>query len=850
MPPRRDPSPPSRRRRPPVVWCRPQRIDADRKGPIIRSLSRDEAHHLDSPAPVFTTATAAPTWEEGVVVGSGRIGAVAHGPADAITVSLAHERWFPPVNPRPAAPDLRPRLAEIRRALLAGDADTASAELMAGARDSGYGDGLVWTDPLGICATLVIRTPDGVTRMRRTMDPAGGESAVEWTDAAGGRHALRLLAPQDGEACWLALESDRAVEVALELGLGAGDATSFDTGVPDASASVRASVAGGARGILTAEAGAGDDAVRSVTAVDAGGAVDAGDAGGAWEADGGSARTTVRVGPDAPRLIRLAVATGPAASAPAPDPTPAPVPTWSDLRAAQRTTHGRLVAASALDLGGTADAHADATTEDLWAAARAGDPAARRRVVEVAYLTGRANVIASTGELPPTLQGVWQGTWRPAWSADYTLNGNVQDGAMAGMIATGTPELARSVLALVLPHLDDFRDNARRVFGAEGMLLPARMSTHGRADHLSADYPHPFWIGCGGWILRIAADAVSATGDRGIVDDRLWELAEGVLRFAETATVLVDGVRRLVPSYSPENTPRGERVPAATDATMDVAILRDAARATALLGRARGDSSLDARWSAVVADLPPYRVADDGTLAEWLDPRWPEQVAHRHASQLHPVGTGTDPAFLGDGAEAVRLRAAAARTVAAKVAWRAEDPTAPPGRMEMAFGLVQVGRAAAALGDAEAALTCAEWLAVGHWSPALTTWHDAGRIFNLDASGGLPGLVAAMLLGSDEGTLKILPALPAAWARGSVTGLRARGGLVVDRLAWDPEGAELVVRRVPGAGWLAPAGGTALRLPRAASVRVDGRAHDADFRVEIGDEPVRVEVDRAPQRVL
>ncbi|OUE03065.1 hypothetical protein CMMCAS08_11865 [Clavibacter michiganensis subsp. michiganensis] len=528
---------------------------------------------------------------------------------------------------------------------------------------------------------------------------------------------------------------------------------------------------------------------------------------------------------------------------------PATTPAWDELRAAQRATHGRLVAASALDLHGEApadDADADPhpTTEGLWAAARAGDPAARRRVVEVAYTSGRAAIISSTGELPATLQGVWQGTWRPAWSADYTLNGNVQNGGIASLIPTGTPELARTLLELVLPHLDDFRENARRVHGAEGMLLPARMSTHGRADHFDADYPMPFWQGCGGWILRVAADAVATTGDRGIVDDRLWELAEGVLRFAETATVMVDGVRRLVPSYSPENTPGGERVPAATDATMDVAILRDAARATALLGRARGDDSLDARWAAVVRDLPPYRVADDGTLAEWLDPRWPERIAHRHASQLHPLWDEIDPAFVGDGDESARLRAAAAATVAAKIAWRAEDPTAPPGRMGMAFGLVQVGLAAAALGDGEAALTCVEWLAVDHWSPALTSRHDAGRIFNLDASGGLPALVAAMLVGSDAGSLAVLPALPGAWARGSVTGLRARGGLVVDRLDWDPDGASLTVRRVPGADWL-----TALRLPRAASVRVDGREHDAGARIAFVKDAVRIEIRWLPEPV-
>ncbi|WP_435093994.1 glycosyl hydrolase family 95 catalytic domain-containing protein [Clavibacter michiganensis] len=728
---------------------------------------------------------------------------------------------------------------------------------MAGARDSGYGDDLVWTDPLGICATLVIRTAGGVADMRRTMDPAGGESAISWTDLAGGRHALRLVAPRDGSACWLALESDRDSVTVVELGLGAGDTTALYTGGPDASAAVRASVAGGARGTLTAEAGAGDDALRSVTAVDAPGAGDAGgasDAGSAWDVDGGSARTTVRTGPSATALLRLAVAVGPASAAPTPDGPPPTTPAWDDLRAAQRATHGRLVAASALDLHGQAparDADADPhpTTEDIWAAARAGDPAARRRVVEIAYLSGRAAIISSTGELPATLQGVWQGTWRPAWSADYTLNGNVQNGGIASLIPTGTPELARTLLELVLPHLDDFRENARRVYGAEGMLLPARMSTHGRADHFDADYPMPFWQGCGGWILRVAADAVATTGDRGIVDDRLWELAEGVLRFAETATVMVDGVRRLVPSYSPENTPGGERVPAATDATMDVAILRDAARATALLGRARGDGSLDARWAAVVRDLPPYRVADDGTLAEWLDPRWPERIAHRHASQLHPLWDEIDPAFVGDGDEAARLRAAAAATVAAKIAWRAEDPTAPPGRMGMAFGLVQVGLAAAALGDAESALTCVEWLAVDHWSPALTSRHDAGRIFNLDASGGLPALVAAMLLGSDAGSIAVLPALPGAWARGSVTGLRARGGLVVDRLDWDPDGASLMVRRVPGADWLAPADGTALRLPRAASARVDGREHDAGERIAFGEDAVRVDLAWLPEPV-
>ncbi|WP_185020181.1 MULTISPECIES: glycosyl hydrolase family 95 catalytic domain-containing protein [unclassified Rathayibacter] len=799
-----------------------QALPRARKEPIISSI--DSA---SSRTDLLVTATAAPTWEEGLIVGSGRVGAVVHGPADALTVSLAHERYFLPVNARPAAPDLAGLREELRSALLAGDADAASEALIRGARSSGYDGGLIWTDPLGICATVSIRTAGGVASSRRLIDPRLGEVAVEWTDLDGGRHAVRLIAPHGGESVRLCVESDRDGESVVELGLGAGDATSFDTGVPDASAVVEASVEGGATGRLVALAGTGSaetggERVRAVVTAATGTP---------WQVEGDITRSVAPVAAGAPRLLRVDLSLS--------DGEPvADDLSWTDLRAAQRDGHGRLVGASALDLAGASTA---VLTEDLWDEARAGDEGARRRVVELAYLSGRANIVASTGELPPTLQGVWQGTWRPAWSADYTLNGNVQNGAMAGMIPTGTPELALSILELVLPHLDDYRENARLVYGAEGMLLPSRMSTHGRADHFAASYPHLFWTGCGGWVLRLAADAVAATGDRGIVDDRLWELAEGVLRFAETGTTVVDGVRRIVPSYSPENTPGGARSPLAVDATIDVAVLRDAARATALLGRARGDDALDERWARVVAELPEYRVADDGTLAEWIDPRFSEEIAHRHASQLYPLWYGGDAAFEGDAPAAVRLRAAAAATVAAKIAWRAEAPTAPPGRMEMAFGLVQVGTAAAALGDAESALTCAEWLAVEHWSPTLTTRHDAGRIFNLDASGGLPGLVAAMLLGSDDESLTVLPALPSVWARGAVTGLRARGGLVVDRLEWSPGRASLWVRRLPGAEWLAPAGGTRLRTLRGAVLRVDGR--EVSGGLPIGAEAVRVDVE-------
>lgn len=781
--------------------------------------------------PVFHTTTPAPTWEDGLITGSGRVGGVLFGPADELRLSLSHERFFLPANPRPPAPDIAPSLPLIREAILAGDSTRASALVTEAARRSGYDGDLIWTDPLGICATLAIATPGGASEVRRSIDPEHGEVAVSWTDSSGGRHTVRALAPRDSESIYVAVESETGAVTELALGLTGDAAHALETGAPDYSGAVRATceVEGDTGRVRTQTA----DAAMTSTVTARGRLT--------WarSADGGPLRARMIVPPGAREIIGIDLSVGAQARTPA-GPDQDAGADWASLRERQSATHGALVRASRLELGGTEFA----TTEALWDAAHSGDAGARRGVIEAAYLSGRAHAIAATGELPPTLQGVWQGSWKPAWSADYTMNGNLQNGGIAGLIATGTPELATSLLNLVLPFLDDYRENARHIFGAEGMLLPSRMSTHGLANHFHEHFPHLFWVGCGGWVLRFAADLVATTGDRSVVDDELWQLVEGVLRFGETATVATEDGRSFVPNYSPENAPEPGGSPLIADSTIDVAIYRDAARAARVLAEARDDHSLDERWRRLAASLPAFRRADDGTLAEWISPLWPENIAHRHASQLYPLWYEPDPAFEGSGPEAASLRDAAAATIAAKLAWRAEAPTAPPGRMEMAFGLVQLGLAAAALGDARSALTCVEWLAMDHWRPALTTTHDAGSIFNLDASGGLPAVVAAMLVNSTVDSLSILPALPEEWSRGSITGLRARGGIVVDRLAWDEDGCVLTLRRLPEARWLRPDG--RVRVTSRRPFLIEGRPAD-DVTIVIGEEPVtlRVEWDRS-----
>lgn len=443
-------------------------------------------------------------------------------------------------------------------------------------------------------------------------------------------------------------------------------------------------------------------------------------------------------------------------------------------------------------------------------------------LLERLFDSGRYLLLSASGLLPPRLPGLWQGDWDSAWSGAITCNANLNL-QLAGAVTTGVPAAVEAVADLVRDRLEDWRVNARRIFGTGGIAAPAHTDGgSGLSSHFAADYPHQAWTAGADWLLVPLLDHVAATGDEDFLRARVLPALTELAVFYEDFLSRVDSDGRviLVPSYSPENAPGG-RCPLAVNATMDIAAARHALTAAAA---ATADAGAARRWRALAARLPSYRVNADGALAEWAwpppgagAPPLPENYDHRHVSHLYPawplheITVADTPDLAAAALRALRLRGA---------------------ENDSAHGYLHQALAAARLRDAGlAGRLLAALTGSGFFFRSMMSSHYPGQsVWNADAACALPGVLAELLVDSVPGRIELLPAVPDCLPAGRLRGVATLAGVIVADLRWDAAGgAEAVLvsaapRQVDVGFRRAPA--RRVRLPAGQPVRVraqDGR---------------------------
>ena len=707
-------------------------------------------------------------WEDAFLSGNGEYGIMVFGHPHRERIVHNHHRYVLPnesLGMRP--PAVADRLEQVRDLVLAGERERAQ-------REFSDGRAMAWTQSFHPGHTLHVdtATEDGpVEDYRRVTDFATGEVRVTWSD--GEREWVRRAFVSRTDAVAVVEITGPRLDLAIRLSgelPGCPAEVTFTTSA-EVTGDGEASLA--AVGTYAPGPGAAGFVGATRAVVTGGRVVTEGDT---VRVEGATrAVLLTRMDRSAP-LPRVEALRADLAELPA---------DYDELLSRHAPVHGELYGRAELDLGVSGGDRGLPVAELI---ARADTKALDGALTEALFHAGRYLLLSSSGVLPPRLTGLWLGEWGAAWSGDYTTDANINL-QMAGAVLTGMPELIAPYAALIGAQIDDWRTNARTIYGTRGILAPSRTDgEHGLLFHLDDDWPWTMWLAGADWLLFPLYEYWQATGDDDFLARTLapW-LVEAAVFFED---FLVredsDGHVVLVPSYSPEVGPRNGRGMSGVNATMDLAAARHALTTAADVCTRLGiEQAAVGRWRALAERLPPYRVDDRGALAEWAWPGLETADDHRHISHLHPVWplhdiTPDDTPDLAAAAREALLR-------------RGDENMSAHGSLHRAL-------VAARLKDSETAKENVLKI-VGRnmvFRSMMTSHNPDLEIYNADAAHCLPAVVVEMLLGSRPGIVELLPARPPEWRSGSLRGVATRAGVRVDELTWDvPEGLARVVLTSP-----------------------------------------------------
>ncbi len=444
--------------------------------------------------------------------------------------------------------------------------------------------------------------------------------------------------------------------------------------------------------------------------------------------------------------------------------------TYEDMLEANREYLEPLMERSHISLAGD---HAMAAEELLNEQHSEGELSPM--LLEKLYDMGRFFLITDTGDDPPSL-------------FQHNINTNLQ--VCSGNM-TGLPEMMDVYFRFYEDKFDDFRLNAKRFYGARGVLGNIHCDYNsGKFYQFSIVYPHYCWTACLGWIYNEFWGHYLVSGDKEFLRERVVPGLKEIALFYQDYLSDEDenGKVMFYPSYSPEDPSMNDyHVPFPKDvyamnvnSLMDVMVCREVLdnlmEACGILGLDEPDLP---KWQELRRKLPDFLLDEDGAVKEWSFKYSGENYDHRHVSHHYDIWPG--------------------RAISPEKTPELVKPFILSNRKrghqdDSAHGVIHRYFTAVRLNDLPDAMHNLRTLMEhGYVTRTLNTVHYPYRVFCPDLLGAMPAMILEMLVYSDEGFIKLLPAVPEDLKKGELEGVWLYTFAKIEKMKWDMDQGTAVV---------------------------------------------------------